>query len=88
MVFRGVLFGVMVCLSFRPTPNFHDYIREEWTKDSENSLKLGEHTLPETNSSPLKIGLPKRKGSSSNHQFSGALAVSFREGITCNCKYS
>ena len=29
-------------------------------------------TLPETNSSPLKIGFPKRKGSSSNHPFSGA----------------
>ena len=29
-------------------------------------------TLPKTNSWHLKIGLPKRKGSSSNHQFSGA----------------
>ena len=29
-------------------------------------------TLPETNSLPLKIGHPKRKGSSSNHPFSGA----------------
>ena len=35
-------------------------------------------TLPETNSSHLKIGLLKRKGSSSNHKFSGALAVRFR----------
>ena len=38
-------------------------------------------TLPKTNSSSMKIGWnPKRKGSSSNSQFSGALAVSFREG--------
>ena len=38
-------------------------------------------TLPETNSSPLKIGrAPKRKRSSSNHPFLGAFAVSFREG--------
>ena len=37
-------------------------------------------TLPETNSSPLKIGHPKRKQSYSNHPLSGALAVSFREG--------
>ena len=29
-------------------------------------------TLPETNSSPLKIDHPKRKGSSYNHPFSGA----------------
>ena len=36
-------------------------------------------TLPETNSSPLKIGHPKRKGSSSKHPFSGSMAVSFRE---------
>ena len=28
-------------------------------------------TRPKTNSSPLKIGLPKRKRSSSNHPFSG-----------------
>ena len=37
-------------------------------------------TLPETNSSPLKIAHPKRKRSSSNHPFSGAFAASFREG--------
>ena len=30
------------------------------------------------------IGLPKRNGSSSNHPFSGALAVSFREGTASN----
>ena len=30
------------------------------------------HTLPETNSSPLKIGHPKRKRSYSKHPFSGA----------------
>ena len=35
-------------------------------------------TLPETNSSPLKIGLPNRKGSYSNHPFSGAMLVSGR----------
>ena len=39
------------------------------------------YTLPGTNSSPLKRWLPKRKGSSSNHPFSGAFAVTFREGI-------
>ena len=37
-------------------------------------------TLPETNSSHLKIGHPKRKRSSSKHPFSGAFAVSLREG--------
>ena len=35
-------------------------------------------TLPETHSSPLKIRFPKRKGSSSNHPFSGAMLVSGR----------
>ena len=34
--------------------------------------KISQLTLPETNSSPLKIGLPNRKGSYSNHPFSGA----------------
>ena len=44
---------------------------------------LGQTTLPETNSSPLKIGrAPKGNESSSNHPFSGAFAVSFMEG---NC---
>ena len=42
-------------------------------------------TLPKTNSSPLNIGLSKRKGSSSNHPFSGAMAVSFREGTSLGC---
>ena len=37
-----------------------------------NGLIIVIITLPKTNSSPLNIGLPKRKGSSSNHQFSGA----------------
>ena len=39
-------------------------------------------TLPKTNSLPMKTGHPKWKGSSSNHQFSGAMliTVSFREG--------
>ena len=40
------------------------------------------NTLPETNKSHLKIGFPKRKGSSSSHQFLGARAVSFREGTS------
>ena len=35
-------------------------------------------TLPETNSSPLKMVPPKRKRSSSNHPFSGAMLVSGR----------
>ena len=48
---------------------------------SQESYRL---TLPETNGSPLKIGLPNRKGSYSNHLFSGAFDVSFREGITYN----
>ena len=41
------------------------------------------YTLPETNMTPawpLKIGHPKRKRSYSNHPFSGAFAVSFRDG--------
>ena len=36
--------------------------------------------LPKTNSSPHKIRFPKRKGWFSNHQFSGAFAVTFKEG--------
>ena len=32
-------------------------------------------TLPKTNSSPLKIGHPKRKGSSCNHPFPGATGM-------------
>ena len=37
----------------------------------------------ETTSLPLKISHPKRKGSPSNHPFSGAFAVSFWEGSYC-----
>jgi len=37
-------------------------------------------TPSETDSSPLKIGHPKRRQSYSNHPFSGAFTVSFREG--------
>ena len=41
------------------------------------------YTLPETKSSPpKKWHFAPRKQSYSNHPFSGALAVSFREGIT------
>ena len=36
------------------------------------------HTLSETNSSPLKIGLPKRKGSYSNHPILGVMLASGR----------
>ena len=36
-------------------------------------VRLPKCTLPETNSSPLKISHPKRKGSYSNHPFSGAM---------------
>ena len=52
--------------------------RLRWTLDMHPRK---EDTLPKTNSSPLKIGHPKRKGSSSNDPFSGAFAVNFREGI-------
>ena len=41
---------------------------------------LKQLTLPETNSSPLKIGLPNRKGSYSNHPFFWGENVSFGEG--------
>ena len=48
------------------------------------------NTLPETNSLHLKIGHPKRKRSSSNHPFSGAMLASgrvvlcgFLEDLTC-----
>ena len=45
-------------------------------------------TLPKTNSSPLKIGRdPNRKGLYSNHPFSGAMAVSFREGTLLGIKW-
>ena len=43
-------------------------------------LLLACFTLPESNSSPLKIGHPKRKQSYYNLHFSGAIDVSFREG--------
>ena len=39
-----------------------------------------EVTFPKTNSLHLNIGHPKRKQSYSNHQFSGAKKISFREG--------
>ena len=39
-------------------------------------------TLPETNSSSLKIGHPKRKQTSSNHQFSRDMLVSGSVGQT------
>ena len=44
------------------------------------------NTLPKTNSSPLKIGLPNRKGSYSNHPFSGvnSLLVSGRVAASTN----
>ena len=35
-------------------------------------------TLPKTNSSPLTMGHPKRKASSSKHPFSGAISISGR----------
>ena len=37
-------------------------------------------TLPETNITFENMPKPKMEGSSSNHQFLGAFAVSFREG--------
>ena len=43
-------------------------------------VSFREHTHLKFNSSPVKSYLPKRKGLSSNHPFSFALAVSFREG--------
>ena len=46
----------------------------------ENVQQILTRTLRETNSSPLKMGHPKRKRSYSNFPFSGALAVSLREG--------
>ena len=41
-----------------------------------DSLKSWSCTLPETNSSHLKIGHPKRKRSCSNHPFSSSMLVS------------
>ncbi len=56
-------------------------IFEKGLATSPNNLIMAfSFTLPKTNSSPQKISLPKRKGSSSNHPCSGAFAVSFREG--------
>ena len=40
-----------------------------------SSMQYIHNTLPETNSSPLKIGHTKRKLSSSNHPFSGAMCA-------------
>ena len=40
------------------------------------------YTLPETNISPEHRPGPKRKGSSSNHQFSGAIAVRNSGSVT------
>ena len=42
--------------------------------------------LPETNSLPLKIGLPNRKGSYSNHPFLGAMLVSGRVAFDSSCE--
>ena len=45
------------------------------------NLGIGSNTLPKTNIFASENRQPpKRKGSSSNHPFSGAFAVSFREG--------
>ena len=50
-----------------------------WINDDFHHVKCACTTLPKTNISPLKIvSFPKRKRSSSNHQFSGAMLVSGR----------
>ena len=58
-------------------PNSEDFPKQPKLS---NSI-LENTTLPETNSSPLKIGLANRKGLYSNHTFLGAKNVSFREGF-------
>ena len=51
-------------------------------------LVFESYTFPETNMSPLKIGAPwKRRFRTWKPAFSGALAVSFREGINKAGKY-
>ena len=61
--------------------NFH--------RGAKRPRKKLQHTLPKFNSSPLKMDHPNRKGSSSNHHFSGAM---FNFGgvvswviMTCDC---
>ena len=46
------------------------------THEGQKSLKL-----PKTNSPPVKIGRAPKGNPCSNHPFSGAFAVSFREGL-------
>ena len=55
---------------------------------SQGQLPEGPFILPETNSSPLKIGKFPKGESSSNHPFLGAFAVSFREGKFPHCFFS
>ena len=69
----------------------YDVLPQDIFKPSQNQvcLNISYHlfqspkqiTLPKTNSSPLKIGHPKKEHSISNHPFSGATNVSFRESI-------
>ena len=55
-------------------------VRSKFKGSILSQVQYTAYTLPKTNSSPLKQNFPKRKVSSSNHPFSGAFAVSFREG--------
>ena len=53
-----------------------------YASETNSKKTLNKYRGPQTKKSPLNIGLPPifRKRSYSNHRFSGAFAVSFREG--------
>ena len=61
---------------------WNSHTRRFWLKIWDKIFPTSTNTIPETNSSHLKMGRarPKRKGSYSNHPFSGAKILVFREG--------
>ena len=61
--FKGHIFRIFF---FRTAFFFLEFIHQKWW------MLLLLYTLPKTNSSPLKMGHPNKKGSSSHHPFSGA----------------
>ena len=73
-----------------PNKNFHHvrqtFLPQAWLKETDEHLTkalcVGGDTLPETNSSPLKLGQnPKGKDHLPTIHFQVRKAVSFREGI-------
>ena len=57
-------------------------LKSPMTAVQNQQVRIGK-ALKITAKAPENRPGPKRKGSSSNYPFSGAFAVSFREGISC-----